>query len=102
MSNNIEGKIVVITGASSGLGEAAARYLSRHGASVVLGARRSDRISSLAEELNGRSGKALAVTADVTDREQVTRLVDTAVQKCGRIDVMLNNAGLMQHRRSSA
>jgi len=101
MSNNIEGKIVVITGASSGLGEAAARYLSRHGASVVLGARRS-RISSLAEELNGRSGKALAVTADVTDREQVTRLVDTAVQKCGRIDVMLNNAGLMQHRRSSA
>ena len=96
MSNNIEGKIVVITGASSGLGEAAARYLSRHGASVVLGARRSDRIGSLADELSGQSGKALAVTADVTDREQVTRLVDTAVQKYGRIDVMLNNAGLMQ------
>ena len=71
MSENIEGKVVVITGASSGLGEATARLLSAQGASVVLGARRVDRIQSLADELTGRGGKALAVTTDVTDRDQV-------------------------------
>ena len=95
MSNNIEGKVVAITGASSGLGEATARLLSRQGASVVLGARRADRLKSLADELNASGGRTLAVTTDVTDREQVKRLVDTAVQKFGRIDVLINNAGLM-------
>jgi len=97
MSNNIQGKVVVITGASSGLGEATARFLSAQGASVVLGARRVDRIKSLADELTRRGGKALAVATDVTDSDQVKALVDSAVQKCGRIDVMLNNAGLMPH-----
>jgi NADP-dependent 3-hydroxy acid dehydrogenase YdfG len=95
MSENIEGKVVVITGASSGLGEATARLLSAQGASVVLGARRQDRIKSLADEMTARGGKALAVTTDVTHRDQVKKLVDTAVQTCGRIDVMINNAGLM-------
>src|SRR5437867_10307594 len=95
MSNNIEGKVVVITGASSGLGEAAARLLSAQGASVVLGARRADRLQSLADELTGKGGNALAVTTDVTRRDQVKKLVDTAVQKFGRIDVMINNAGIM-------
>ena len=95
MSNNFAGKIVVITGASSGLGEATARLLSAEGASVVLGARRVDRLRSLADELTGRGGKALAVTTDVTQRDQVTRLVDAAVRTYGRIDVMINNAGLM-------
>jgi NADP-dependent 3-hydroxy acid dehydrogenase YdfG len=95
MSNNIEGKVVVITGASSGLGEATARLLSAHGASVVLGARRVDRLQALADELTGSGGKALAVTTDVTDCDQVKRLVDSAVQAYGRIDVMINNAGLM-------
>src|SRR5439155_26091646 len=95
MSNNIEGKIVVITGASSGLGEAAARLLSAQGATVVLGARRADRLKSLVDELTGKGGKALAVTTDVTRRDQVKKLVDTAVQKFGRIDVMINNAGIM-------
>jgi NADP-dependent 3-hydroxy acid dehydrogenase YdfG len=66
MSNNIAGKVVVITGASSGLGEATARLLSAQGASVVLGARRVDRIQSLADELTGSGGKALAITTDVT------------------------------------
>jgi len=95
MSNKIRGKIVVITGASSGLGEAAARLLSAQGATVVLGARRSDRLQSLADELSGSGGKALAVATDVTHRNQVKRLVDTAAQKFGRVDVMINNAGIM-------
>ncbi len=95
MSENIEGKVVVITGASSGLGEATARLLAAQGASVVLGARRVERLRSLADEINGRGGKALAVGTDVADRDQVKRLVDAAVQSYGRIDVMINNAGLM-------
>jgi NADP-dependent 3-hydroxy acid dehydrogenase YdfG len=95
MSNNIAGKVVVITGASSGLGEATARLLSAEGARVVLGARRVERLRSLADELTGRGGKALAVATDVTDRDQLKGLVDTAVQGFGRIDVLLNNAGLM-------
>lgn len=95
MSDNIEGKIVVITGASSGLGEATARLLSTQGASVVLGARRADRLNSLADELTGAGGKALAITTDVTQREEVKQLVDAAVQAYGRVDVMINNAGLM-------
>ncbi len=95
MSNNIEGKVVVITGASSGLGEATARHLSAQGASVVLGARRQDRIQALARELTGSGSKAIAVITDVADREQVGKLVDAAAQAYGRIDVMINNAGLM-------
>lgn len=97
MSNNIEGKVVVITGASSGLGEAAARHLAAQGESVVLGARRIDRIQSLARELEAHGGKALAIATDVTHADQVKRLVDTAAQTYGRVDVMLNNAGLMPH-----
>src|SRR5256712_3801166 len=95
MGNNSEGKVVVITGASSGLGKATARLLSAQGASVVLGARRVDRLQSLANELTGRGGKALAVATDVTHRDQVKRLVDAAVQTFGRVDVMINNAGIM-------
>jgi NADP-dependent 3-hydroxy acid dehydrogenase YdfG len=101
MSNNIAGKVVVITwraaGASSGMGEATARLLllSAQEASVVLGARRVDRIQSLADELTGGGGTALAVTTDVTHCDQVKRLVDAAVQTYGHIDVMLNNAGLL-------
>jgi NADP-dependent 3-hydroxy acid dehydrogenase YdfG len=97
MSNNIEGKVVVITGASSGMGEAAARHLVAQGASVVLGARRIERLQSLADELNNQGGKALAVETDVTDPNQVQRLVDEAVQTHGRVDVIINNAGLMPH-----
>jgi NADP-dependent 3-hydroxy acid dehydrogenase YdfG len=62
---------------------------------VVLGARRRDRIQALARELSARDGKAIAVTTDVADREQVKALVDAAVQAYGRVDVMINNAGLM-------
>ena len=95
MNENISGKVVVITGASSGLGEATARLLARQGAIVVLGARRADRIDALASELTATGAKALAVATDVTKREQVKNLVDVAVKSFGRIDVMLNNAGVM-------
>jgi NADP-dependent 3-hydroxy acid dehydrogenase YdfG len=95
MSQGIESKVVVITGASSGLGEATARHLAERGATVALGARRRDRISALADELTTKGYKARAVQTDVTDKQQVKNLVDTAVQEFGRIDVMLNNAGLM-------
>jgi NADP-dependent 3-hydroxy acid dehydrogenase YdfG len=78
------------------LGEAAARLLSAEGAIVVLGARRADRLQSLANELTGKGGKAFAVVTDVTHCDQVKKLVDAAVEKFGRIDVMINNAGLMQ------
>ena len=97
MSNGIEGKVVVITGASGGLGEATARYLSERGAVVVLGARRMERIDALARELAGSNGNAMAIQTDVTQSEQVQHLVDSAVEKYGRIDVMINNAGIMPH-----
>jgi NADP-dependent 3-hydroxy acid dehydrogenase YdfG len=95
MSDNITGKVVVITGASSGLGEATARLLSAEGASVVLGARRVERLKALADELTGKGGKALAVATDVTDRGQVQALIDAAIDAFGRVDVLINNAGLM-------
>jgi NADP-dependent 3-hydroxy acid dehydrogenase YdfG len=93
--DNVVGKIVVITGASSGLGAETARHLVREGAKVVLGARRIDRLEALADELG--LGDEAVVKTDVTDRAQVEALVDQAVKTHGRIDVMLNNAGLMPH-----
>ncbi|MFG1242245.1 SDR family oxidoreductase [Xanthobacter versatilis] len=93
MSDNIAGKVVVITGASSGLGAATARHLAAAGAKLVLGARRLDRLQALATELD--LGAAAAVETDVTDPAQVKHLVDVAVATHGRIDVLLNNAGLM-------
>ncbi len=93
MSDNIAGKVVVITGASSGLGAAAARHLAAAGAKVVLGARRLDRLQALAAELGLPAGAV--VETDVTDPAQVKALVDAAIATHGRIDVILNNAGLM-------
>ncbi len=97
MHTNIAGKIVVITGASSGLGEATARHLSSLGAIVVLGARRVERIDALAAELVAAGGTAIAIATDVTDSAQVQRLVDHAIDRFGYIDVIINNAGLMPH-----
>jgi NADP-dependent 3-hydroxy acid dehydrogenase YdfG len=99
MSENIAGKVVVITGASSGLGEATARLLAAQGASVVLGARRLGRLEALVAALTTAGGKAIALTTDVTQRAQVAALVDAAVQTYGRVDVMINNAGLMPQAR---
>lgn len=95
MAEGIENKVVVITGASSGLGEAAARRLAADGARLVLGARRLDRLESLADEL--ALGRDAAVQTDVTRSTEVARLVERAVELHGGIDVIVNNAGLMPH-----
>ncbi|WP_174912883.1 SDR family oxidoreductase [Burkholderia diffusa] len=95
MSENIAGKVIVITGASSGLGEAAARRLAADGAKLVLGARRIDRLRALTAEL--KLPEAAAIETDVTDAEQVKALVDGSVRAHGRVDVIINNAGLMPH-----
>ncbi|WP_372399930.1 SDR family oxidoreductase [Azospirillum sp. HJ39] len=93
MTGNIKGKVVVITGASSGLGAETARHLVKNGARVVLGARRVDRLEALVEELG--LGKDAIVGTDVAAPSQVQALVDRAVALHGRIDVMINNAGIM-------
>lgn len=95
MTDNIKGKTVVITGASSGLGEATASHLANAGAKVVLGARRIDRLKALSAELGLPDGSA--IETDVTQADQVKHLVDRAVRLHGRIDVIVNNAGLMPH-----
>lgn len=95
MTDNIKDKVIVITGASSGMGEAAARHLAQKGARVVLAARRSDRIDAVANEINELGGSAIAMATDVTVEEDVKALVDAAVKQWGRIDVLINNAGVM-------
>ena len=79
MSKNIEGKIVVITGASGGLGGTTARYLAKLGATVVLGARRKDRLDAMVKDIQADGGKALAVAVDVTKRAEVEGLVKQAI-----------------------
>lgn len=96
LSNNIKGKVVTITRASSGLRETTARYLATKGANVVLSARRADRLESIVNEINAEgNGKAIFVVADVTKKEEVQAIVDTAVSTFDKLDVMVNNAGFM-------
>jgi NADP-dependent 3-hydroxy acid dehydrogenase YdfG len=95
MNQDIAGKVVVITGASSGLGEATARQLSSLGAHLVLGARRQDRLEALAADIRGAGGKVEIVVTDVTRKQDVVALVQAALTNFGRLDVMINNAGLM-------
>jgi NADP-dependent 3-hydroxy acid dehydrogenase YdfG len=92
--SRIAGKVVAITGASSGIGEATARVLSERGARVVLGARRVDRLEGVAAELRERGGQAVVCATDVTGREDLERLVSTAVAEFGRLDVLVSNAGI--------
>jgi NADP-dependent 3-hydroxy acid dehydrogenase YdfG len=92
MNENIAGKVIVITGASSGLGEAAARLLASKGAKLVLAARRVERLEALAKELGG---EVLVVATDVSKRSDVQALIAKAIEKFGRLDVLVNNAGLM-------
>src|SRR6478609_7439653 len=91
----LEGTVALVTGASSGIGEAAARRLAAEGAAVALGARRVDRLESLAREIEDAGGRALAIESDVTDRAQAEALVERTVAELGRLDTVVNNAGVM-------
>ena len=92
--NGIEGKVVAITGASSGIGEATARLLAGRGAKVVLGARRTELLDGIASEIRDRGGAAVTCRADVARREDLERLVGTAVDEFGQLDVLVSNAGI--------
>ncbi len=95
MKNNIEGKVVVITGGSSGLGEATARYLAEKGAKIVLGARRLNKLEVIADEIKQKGGAIEVLKTDVTKAEDVKALVKKAIDRFGKIDVLVNNAGIM-------
>src|SRR5215210_2311990 len=92
----LDDKVAVITGASSGIGEATAEGLAAEGASVVVAARREERLSDLVERINGNGGKALSVECDVTDEEQAHDLIQRARDELGQVDILVNNAGVMQ------
>ena len=94
-TSSIVDKVVVITGASSGLGESTARLLAANGAKVVLGARRKDRIDAVVKEITAKGGSALGFKTDVTKRVEVEALVKGATENHGRIDVIVNNSGIM-------
>lgn len=91
----LQDSVAIVTGASSGIGDATARLLAECGAAVVLAARRDDRLQSLRDDIERAGGRALAVATDVTDRAAVQRLADRAKEEFGRIDVLVNNAGIM-------
>ena len=88
-------KVILITGASSGIGEGLARELGGAGAKLLLGARRLERVLNIADEINGTGGTAKAQILDVTNRQSVASFAQTAVDTWGRIDVLINNAGVM-------
>lgn len=93
--SNVKGKVVVITGASSGIGESTARLLAQHGAHVVIGARRKERLEALASAIRLEGGSVEYHSLDVTRLEEMQTIVDHAQTRYGRIDVILNNAGVM-------
>ncbi|MDX6352842.1 MAG: hypothetical protein QOF84_7632 [Streptomyces sp.] len=92
--SGIEGKVVAITGASSGIGEATALHLAERGAKVVLGARRSERLEALAARIEKAGGEAAHARTDVTRRADLSGLVELARDRFGKIDVLVNNAGI--------
>lgn len=91
----VEGKVAIVTGASSGIGEAIARTLAANGLNVVLGARRVDRLEKVVGEIEAAGGHAMAHAVDVTKRDEVKGLIGAAVSRFGRVDVLVNNAGVM-------
>jgi NADP-dependent 3-hydroxy acid dehydrogenase YdfG len=95
MADRLQGTVALVTGASSGIGEATARQLVGLGAAVAIAARRKDRLDRLAREIEDGGGSALAIEADVTDQEQARAMVREAVQRFGRLDTVVNNAGVM-------
>jgi NADP-dependent 3-hydroxy acid dehydrogenase YdfG len=95
MTKALEGTVALITGASSGIGAATARALAEAGASLVLVARRKDRLDALAADIGWSGGQAFAIAADITHRDQAEAAVEGAIARFGRIDVLVNNAGVM-------
>jgi NADP-dependent 3-hydroxy acid dehydrogenase YdfG len=95
--STIQDKVVIITGASSGIGEATARELASKGAKLVLAARRKDRLQKLQEEIQNNGGQAIYKVTDVTSYEQMEELAQYALKAFGKIDVLVNNAGIMPH-----
>jgi NADP-dependent 3-hydroxy acid dehydrogenase YdfG len=91
----LDGTVALVTGASSGIGEQTAETLAELGADVVVAARRTDRLEALVERITGKGGQALAVAADVTDEDQAGAAVDQAVERFGRLDTVIANAGVM-------
>ncbi|MHA4894031.1 SDR family oxidoreductase [Pedobacter sp. PWIIR3] len=96
---NIRGKVVAITGASSGMGKAIAIELAKNGAKVILGARRTEQLQQVVDEINSKGGEATFVQIDVKNKADLIRLVNTAVEQNGKLDVLLNNAGVSQLSR---
>lgn len=92
---DLNGKVIIITGASSGIGEAAAKLLAQNGAKVVLAARREDRLQAIANEIAQEGGEAAYFKTDVTSAEDIQKLAHFALKQYGRIDVLVNNAGIM-------
>lgn len=95
MGNNIEGKVVIITGASSGIGEAVAKHLTSLGAKVSLSARRKEKLDQIVQDIEQAGGSARAFITDVTKKEDVDALVKNTIEAFGKVDVLFNNAGLM-------
>ncbi|MEU7367134.1 SDR family oxidoreductase [Streptomyces hygroscopicus] len=93
--SGIQGKVIAITGASSGIGEATAAYLAEKGVRLVLGARRADQLNAVVDGITAKGGTATGVIVDVTRREDLQRLTDTALNQYGRLDVLVSNAGTM-------
>jgi len=96
---NIKGKVVAITGSSAGMGKAIAIELAKNGAKVVLGARRTEQLRQLVEEIKSRGGEAAFVQIDVKNKADLVQLVNTAVEQYGKLDVIVNNAGVSQLSR---
>lgn len=95
MPSTLDGTVALVTGASSGIGAATAKALASHGAAVALVARRKDRLDALAGEIRDEGGTAIVLESDVTDREQATDAVERTVAEFGRLDTLVNNAGVM-------
>lgn len=97
--HNIKGKVVAITGASSGMGKAIAIELAKNGAKVILGARRTEQLLQLVEDIKSTGGEAACITTDVKNKADLDRLVHKAFDQYGKLDVMVNNAGISQLSR---
>lgn len=95
MAKRLDGSIALVTGASSGIGEATARQLAAEGAAVALVARRQDRLEALAAEIHAAGGKALALPADITRQDEAISAVEKTLDQFGRLDILVNNAGVM-------